>query len=150
MIIRYCLSLASKSPAAYDEVRYDANKGTGFVILPSRWRLRNYKNYIKPQRGFNQEIIQELRSKIKIFSEQEEFVVILMDKTKIQENLVRNKHTAQLCNITQSQRNYIPIMVSLVRSIVNRFKFSLANFVTKDMQASQIFHYYGKLLGYVN
>ena len=87
MIIRYCLSLASKSPAAYDEVRYDANKGTRFVILPSRWRLRNYKNYIKPQRGFNQEIIQELRSKIKIFSEQEEFVVILMDKTKIQENL---------------------------------------------------------------
>ena len=86
MIIRYCLSLASKSAAAYDEIRYNANKGTGFVILPSRRRLRDYKNYIKPQRGCNQEIIQELRSKIKCFSEPKKFVVILRDEMKIQEN----------------------------------------------------------------
>ena len=122
MIIRYCLSLASKSPAAYDEVRYDANKGTGFVILPSRWRLRNYKNYIKPHRGFNQEIIQELRSKIKIFSEQEEFVVILMDKTKIQENLVRNKHTGELigyADLGDIQLNYATLpKVSEITSLL--------------------------------
>ena len=65
--IRYCPSLASKSADAYDEIWYDANKGTGFVILPSRRRLHDYKNYIKPQRGFNQEIIQELLFKNKIF-----------------------------------------------------------------------------------
>ena len=89
VIIRCCLSLASsKSAAAYDEIQYDAKKGTGFVILPSRRWLRDYKNYIKPQRGFNQEIIQELRPKIKYFSEQEKIVVILMDEMKIQENLV--------------------------------------------------------------
>ena len=89
VIIRCCLSLASsKSAAAYDEIQYDAKKGTGFVILPSRRWLRDCKNYIKPQRGFNQEIIQELRPKIKYFSEQEKIVVILMDEMKIQENLV--------------------------------------------------------------
>ena len=38
-------------------------------------------------------------------------------------------------------------MVSLVRSIVNPFKFSLANFVTKDMQASQIFPLLWKVAG---
>ena len=70
MIIRYCLSLAPKLAAAYDEMHDDANKGTGFVILLSRRRLRDYKNYVKLQRGFNQEIIQELCSKIKCFSEQ--------------------------------------------------------------------------------
>ena len=89
VIIRCCLSLASsKSAAAYDEIQYDAKKGAGFVILQSRRWLRDCKNYIKPQRGFNQEIIQELRPKIKYFSEQEKIVVILMDEMKIQENLV--------------------------------------------------------------
>ena len=87
MIIRYCLSLASKLAAVCDEIWHDANKGTGFVILLSMWELRDYKNYIKPQRGFNQEIIQELRSKTKDFSKQEKFVVMLMDEMKIQENL---------------------------------------------------------------
>ena len=88
MIIWYCLSLASKSVTAYDEIRYDVNKGTGFVILPSRRRLRDYKNYIKPQRGFNQEINTRASFKNIYFSEQEKFVVILMDEMKIQENLV--------------------------------------------------------------
>ena len=87
MIIRYCLSLASKLAAVCDEIWHDANKGTGFVILLSMWELRDYKNYIKPQRGFSQEIIQELRSKTKDFSKQEKFVVMLMDEMKIQENL---------------------------------------------------------------
>ena len=48
MIIRYCLSLASKSAAAYDDIRYNEKTGTGFVILPSLRRLRDYKNYIQP------------------------------------------------------------------------------------------------------
>ena len=60
MIIRYSFSLASKLAAAYDEIRYDANKGTRFAILPSRRRLCDYKK----------------------------FVVILMEKMKIQEKLV--------------------------------------------------------------
>ena len=84
---QYCLLLASKSAPGYDEIRYDANKGNGFVILPSRRRLRNNKNYIKPQRGFNQGNIGELCSKIKDFSEQKKLVVMLMDEMKIQENL---------------------------------------------------------------
>lgn len=46
IIIRYCLSLAAKSPAAYDDKRYNEQTGTGFVVLPSRRRLRDYKNYI--------------------------------------------------------------------------------------------------------
>ena len=42
MIIR-CLSLTSKSAAAYDDIRYNKKTGTGFKILPSR-RLRDFKN----------------------------------------------------------------------------------------------------------
>ena len=83
MIIRYCLSLASKSVAPYDEIQYDANKCTEFVILPSRRGLRDYLNYAKPRQGFNQELIQELSSKMKDFSERENVLVILSEEMKI-------------------------------------------------------------------
>ena len=44
MIIRFCLSLASKSSSAYDE-------------LPSRRTIRDYKNAIRPKAGFNDEVV---------------------------------------------------------------------------------------------
>ena len=52
MIIRYCLGLAAKSPAVYDEIRDNEKTNNGLVILPSRRRLRDYKNYIRPKQGF--------------------------------------------------------------------------------------------------
>ena len=63
MIIRFCLSLAAKSASAYDDIRYDEKSSTGILILPSRRRLRNYKNFIRPERGFNKNI-NELKNKI--------------------------------------------------------------------------------------
>ena len=48
MIIHYCPNLASKSPSFYDDIRYDKNNDTGFLVLPSRRCLRDYKNYIHP------------------------------------------------------------------------------------------------------
>ena len=47
MIIRYCLGLAAKSPAAYDEIRFDDKNNSGFVILLSRRRL----TLLAPGRG---------------------------------------------------------------------------------------------------
>ena len=44
MIIRFCLSVASKSSSSYDEWR-DSN----VLILPSRRILRDYKNAIRPR-----------------------------------------------------------------------------------------------------
>ena len=46
MVNKYCLSLAAKSPGAYEELRYDDKKGTGVLILPSKRTLRDYSNYI--------------------------------------------------------------------------------------------------------
>ena len=64
-----CLSLASKSPSTYDQMCFDEKNNTGFLILPSRRRLRDYKNDITPQRGFNKEIILELIKKNENFSD---------------------------------------------------------------------------------
>ena len=44
MIIRFC------SASVYDDIQYDEKSGTGILILSSRCRLRDYKNYIKPER----------------------------------------------------------------------------------------------------
>ena len=55
MIIRFCLSLASKSASTDDELR-----DSKVLTLPSRRTLRDYKNAIRPKVGFNPEIIAEL------------------------------------------------------------------------------------------
>ena len=145
-MIRYCLSLAAESSAAYDEIRYDEKTGTGFLIFPSRRRLRDYKSYIKPERGFNPNIMLVLRHQVKEFSNREKFVVSLMDKMKTQENLVWNKHNGELIgyvDLGDIDLNYATVashvLVLLIRSIVNRFKFSLADFATDGISASQMF-----------
>ena len=85
MIIRYCLGLAGKSPAVYDEIRYDEKTKSGFVILPSRRRLReyknykkykNYKNYIRPQQGCNKDVINEFNKKVFNFSNIERNIIL--------------------------------------------------------------------------
>ena len=152
MIIRFCLSLASKSASAYDDIQYDEKFGTGIPILSSRRRHRNYKNYIRPERGFNKNIINELKNKIKNFSDNEKFFVILMDEMKIQSNLVWDKHIGErigYVDLGDTELNYATleksdniathILAFLIRSSVNPFKFSLANFATSGASASQMF-----------
>ena len=79
-------------------------------------------------------------------------MVILLDEMKIQENLVWSKHAGGLIGFADFgdvKLNYATLQdtnsiashepVFLLRSIVNPFKFSLANFATKNGTASQIF-----------
>ena len=63
IIIKYCLSLAAKSQSAYNDLRYDAKTGSGVLILPSSRTLRDYKNYIRPTRGCNPDVITDLAKK---------------------------------------------------------------------------------------
>lgn len=162
MIIRYCLALAAKSPAVYDDIRYDEKNKTGFLILPSRRRLRDYKNYIRPQQGFNPPVIKELANIVSKFQEIEKYCIILMDEMKIQENLVWDKHTGDLIgfvDLGDTELNYatLPksksediashVLVFLVRSIVNPLKFSLANFATSNATSIQLFPLFWKAVG---
>ena len=151
-IIRYCLSLAAKSPAFYDDIRLDEKNETGFLILPSRRRLRDYKNYIRPQRGFNSKIVEELTSKVKDFQLKEKFVILLLDEMKIQEDLVWDKNTGELIgyvDLGDPELTYTTmknagtiashILVFLICGIVNPIKFSLANFATSNALSTQLF-----------
>ena len=62
--ITFCLNLAAKSSSAYKDLRYDNTTGTGIIVLPSLRTLRYYKNCVRPKRGFNFEVINELVKKL--------------------------------------------------------------------------------------
>ena len=57
MIVRFCLSLAAESPSCFEELR-----NSGVLVLPSQRRLKDYRNAIKPKRGFQEEVIEVLKS----------------------------------------------------------------------------------------
>lgn len=57
MLIRYCLSLAAKSPSCYEQLR-----NSNILVLPSQRTLRDYKNFIWPKRGFQDRVVEELQS----------------------------------------------------------------------------------------
>ena len=52
MIIRFALSIATKSPAVYEELR-----NTELLTLPSMRTLRDYRNFVQPKSGFNPEVV---------------------------------------------------------------------------------------------
>ena len=104
MIIRFCLSLASKSAAAYDELR-----NSNVLVLPSRPTLRDYKNAIKPTTGFNPEVVAELTKTVSKLSGAQRFIVLLFGEIKIQQNLVFNKYSGELVgyvDIGDAELNY--------------------------------------------
>lgn len=157
MVIKFCLNLASKSPAAYNELRYNEKTKSGILVLPSQRTLRSYKNYIRPKQGFNKEIIEELCQKVKDFSDIEKYIVVLIDEMKIQENLVWDKYTGQLIGFvdfgdtefnlaTLKKTNEVAshVLVYLVRGVVNPFKFSFANFATTSATSQQLFAVFWK------
>lgn len=96
MIIKYCLNLASKSASSYNDLRYNHKNHTGVLVLPSLRTLRDYKNYIRPQRGFNDKVMEDLKKRVDNFSNAEKFIGILLDEMKIQEDLVWDKNTGEL------------------------------------------------------
>ena len=52
MVIRFCLSLLAKSSSCYEELG-----NSGILVLPSQRTLRDYRNHIKPQTGFNPKVV---------------------------------------------------------------------------------------------
>ena len=51
MIIKFCSAIIAKSPTACEEIWLNQQKGSGILILPIQRTLRDYRNYIRPQRG---------------------------------------------------------------------------------------------------
>ena len=76
MIIKFCLNLAAKSSCAYKDLRYGSTIGSGLLVLTSLRTLSDYKNYIKPTRGFNSDVVNDLGKKTASFSEIERYMLV--------------------------------------------------------------------------
>ncbi len=156
MIIRWCLSIASKSGAAYDELR-GTFKGTGTLELPSRRTLRDYSNAIKPKTGFSPEIVSYLADLVKDFTSVERFVGILFDEMKVQSGLVFDKSTGELIgyvDLGDPDINYATLekqdqiathaLVLMVKGICSKLQFVLGYFATSSVTSVQLFPVFWK------
>ena len=146
MIIRFCLSLTSKSASCYDELR-----NSNVLILPSRRTLRKYKNAIRPHAGFNYEIISELLKTATALKGNQRYIVLSFDELKIQENLVYDKHSGELIgyvDLGDPELNYSSfqntddlathVLVYYIRGLASDLKFSFAYFATRGITSYQI------------
>lgn len=146
MIIRYCLSLAAKSPSCYEELR-----NSGILVLPSQRTLRDYRNFIRPKRGFHESVLQELTAMTDTYFDVQRYIVLLFDEMKIMSNLVFDKVTGELIgyvDLGDPDINFATLdkadavathaLVFLVRGVCTDLKFSLAYFATNGITAAQL------------
>lgn len=146
MIIRFCLSLVSKSASSYDELR-----SSGILKLPSRRTLRDYRNAIKPTPGFNPEIVSELINLTSNYSQIQRNIVMSFDEMKIQENLVFDKYTGKLVgfvDLGDPDLNYgcfekvdkvaTHVLAFYLRGIASDLNFCFAYFPTGGIKGFQI------------
>jgi hypothetical protein len=152
-IIQFALSLHSKSPAAYRELR-----DSGALILPSEHILRDYKNYFKPKAGLNAENIEALRERVVSYTTIQHYVVLVMDKMKIQSNLVFDKYTGDLIgfvDLGDPATNYATLgdedvmashaLAFLVRGMCSDFKHVIAYYFTENITSYQIMSFFWSL-----
>lgn len=95
VVIRFCLSLAAKSPFCYEELR-----NSGVLVLPSQRRLKDYRNAIKPKRGFQNEVFEVLKSETSNYFDVQCYVVLLFHEMKVLANLVLDKESGELIGFT--------------------------------------------------
>ena len=146
MIRRFCLSLAAKSPSCYEELR-----NSKVLVLPSQRRLRDYRNAIRPQRGFQEKVVKELQSQTDSYFDVQRYVVLLFDEMKIMANLVLDKVTGELIGFTDlgdPDVNFGSLkkvdelathaLAFLVRGVCTELKFCVAHFATTGITAAQL------------
>lgn len=150
-IIRFCLSLHAKSPAAYKELR-----DSGILVLPSQRTLRDYRNFFKPKPGFNSENIDRLNELSRDYFGIQRYVVLSFDEMKIQSKLVFDKRSSELIgfvdlgedNVNEAFTSTTELashaLAFLVRGVATDLKYTLAYFLTKDVTSYQLMSLFWK------
>lgn len=155
MVIRYCLSLATKSPACYEELRKSK-----ILVLPSQRTLKDYRNCICPKAGFQEEVIEELKDLTNSYFDVQRYIVLVFDEMKIMSNLVFDKVTGELIgylDLGDPDINFGTLekadtiashaLVFFVRGICTQLKFSLAYFATNGVTSHQLMPLFWEAIG---
>ena len=146
MLIRFCLSLAAKSPSCYEELRQSK-----VLVLPSQRGLRDYKNWIRPKPGFQDGVIMQLKAESDKYFGAQRYVILLMDEMKVMANLVFDKTSGELIgyvDLGDPEANYACLekvdglashaLVFLVRGVCTELKYCLAYFATTGITSAQL------------
>ena len=98
MMIRWCLNLKLLSTSAYHSMRT-----SGFIKLPSERTLRDYTSFLQAKVGFQDEVDKMLLQEAQLdkLPAYKRYVVLLFDEMKVSENLVYDKHQAQVIGFVQ-------------------------------------------------
>ncbi|CAB4008160.1 Transposable element P transposase, partial [Paramuricea clavata] len=143
--IRFCLSIYSKSPIVYQELR-----DSGTMQLPSSRTWRSYRNNFKPGAGYLPENIKSLISRTKGFLDKDRWIVVMFDEMKIKCNLVFDKHSGRLIgfvDLGDPDINYSTfdkiepathVLAFYVRGITTKLQFMLGYFFTRDVVSYQL------------
>ena len=65
------------------------------MVLPSQRRLRDYRNAIRPQAGFQEAVVDELNEQTNSYFDVQRYVVLLFDEMR-----VMDKNTGELIGFT--------------------------------------------------
>jgi hypothetical protein len=143
-LIRFCLSLHSKSPSAYREL-----VSSGVLVLPSERVLRDYRNFFKPKPGFNEANVTQLRERTNQLFDVQRYVVLSFDEMKIQSNLVFDKHSNELIGFVDLGDVNVAaldspttlashVLAFMVRGVASDLKYILGYFSTENVTAYQL------------
>ncbi len=145
-LIRFCLSLHSKSPSAYRELA-----SSGVLVLPSERVLRDYRNYFKPKPGFNVENIDRLKDITTQLFDVQRYVALSFDEMKIQSNLVFDKHSNELIGFVDLGDEVsnsaafdtltaiaTHVLAFMVRGVASDLKYILGYFSTENLTSYQL------------
>jgi hypothetical protein len=145
-LIRFCLSLHSKSPSAYRELA-----SSGVLVLPSERTLRDYRNFFKPKPGFNEEKVTQLQDQTSQLFDVQRYVVLSFDEMKIQSNLVFDKHSNELIGFVDLGDEDVNVaafdspttiashvLAFMVRGVASDLKYILGYFSTENITSYQL------------
>ena len=121
------------------------------LCLPSRRTLRDYRNAIRPQTGFNFQIIEELINMTLNLEGHQRFICLSFDEMKIESGLVFNKYTGQIIGFTdlgdtdineaalETEKSVAThALLFIIRGISCDLKFPLAYFASEVLLSTQI------------
>eukprot|EP00794_Sanderia_malayensis_P021080 gene21080-23134_t len=154
MVIRFCLSIAAKSSSAYIELRKSR-----VLCLPSQRTLREYRNVVRLQTGFNPAVIDELKSMIVNLEGHQRYVCLSFDEMKISDGLFYDKYSEDLIGFTDlgdkesneaclEKENTLATHALLfyIRGLLSDLCFPLAYFATETLTCTQIMPLFWKVL----
>ncbi|XP_078486472.1 uncharacterized protein LOC144744955 [Ciona intestinalis] len=139
-IIKFCLSLATKSKSCYEELRE-----SGLLRLPSSRTLNDYRNLYSTSPGIQQHVLQELKLEAVKLQSHQRLLVMSLDEMKVKENIVYDATTDSMVGFVDlgAERKKETIAAShvlqlYVRSITSQFSRPLAFFSTHNTKAYEL------------